>query len=133
MKGRKRHLAVDTFGDVLRVCALPADILDAPGAVPLFEKLKGQFELLVHFWADRAYRGWLVQWVKEHLNATLAIVAKPDGSPAFVHLPRRWIVERMFAWLGRFRRLSKDYEQLPAVSEFFVYVVAIRLLRLRAT
>jgi putative transposase len=134
VKGRKRHLVVDTLGDVLRVSVLPADILDAPGAVPVFEKLKGQFELLAHFWADRAYRGWLVKWVKDNLNATLAIVAKPDGSPAFVHLPRRWVVERTLAWLGRFRRLSKDYEQLPAVSEAFIYVASIRrFVRLLAT
>jgi putative transposase len=134
VNGRRRHVVVDTLGNLLRVSVQSGEVLDAPGALLVFEKLKPKFECLSHFWADRAYRGWLVKWVKDNLDATLDIVAKPDGSPTFILLPRRWVVERTLAWLGRFRRLSKDYEHLPTISETFIYVASIRrLVRLLAT
>ena len=120
---------VDTQGTVLRVSVHPADVTDCRGAPLVFQKLsRTHFDRLNYFWADRAYRGWLVRWVLLNLKATLHIVARPDGAPIWMKLPRRWVIERTFAWLGRYRRLSKDYEQLPVVSEAFVYIASIRRL-----
>src|SRR5438552_1770424 len=79
-------------------------------------------------WADGAYRGDLIEWVKDMLGWQLSIVEKAQGQRGFVALPRRWVVERTFAWLNRQRRLSKDYERLPQTSEAFVYVAMIRLM-----
>jgi putative transposase len=79
-------------------------------------------------WADGSYRGELVDWIKHTLGWTLEIVERPSGQVGFQVLPKRWIIERTFAWLNRQRRLSKDYERLPATSEAFVYVAMIRLM-----
>jgi len=134
VNGRKRHVLVDTLGNLWRVCVLTAKTSDVNGAIALFEHFKQPPERLKHLWADRSYRGNpLSDWLKDQLGVTLQIVAKPDNAPAFVLLPRRWVVERSLAWAGRFRRLSKDYEQLPAVSEAFFYLASIRrFLRLLA-
>ncbi len=101
MKGRKRQWVVDSLGMLLRVSVQPANLSDARAACFVFEKLKPTFECLTLFWADRAYRGWLVAWVRDHLQATRQMVAKPDGAPFFVQLPRRSVIERTLAWLGR--------------------------------
>jgi len=79
-------------------------------------------------WADGGYRGELIEWVKGMLGWTLCIVEKAEGQKGFVLLPRRWVVERTFAWLTRHRRLSRDYERLPQTSEAFIYVAMIRLM-----
>jgi putative transposase len=81
-----------------------------------------------HLWADGGYRGRFVTWVQEHAGWTVEVVRRPDDAVGFEVLPRRWVVERTFAWIGRCRRLSKDYEELTGVSEAFVYLAMIHLM-----
>jgi len=118
----------DTLGIVLRVRVHRANVADSRGAKRVLATLKPSFERLKYVWADRAYRGTLVEWAQRELLLTLHIVAKPDGAPAYVPLPRRWVIERTFAWLGRYRRLVKDYERRPSVSAAFIYIASIRRL-----
>ena len=134
--GRKRHLVVDTLGLVLLVLVTAAHVQDRDGArlvlQALFARIKhskySRWCRLKLIWADGSYRGELIAWVKSTLGWTLEIVDKLGGQVGFQVLPKRWIVERTFAWLNRQRRLSKDYERLPATSEAFVYVAMIRLM-----
>lgn len=134
--GRKRHLVVDTLGLVLLVLVTAGNVQDRDGAKlvlkALFERIKkskfSRWCRLKLIWADGGYRGELVDWVKRTLGWTLEIVEKLGGQVGFQVLPKRWIVERTFAWLNRQRRLSKDYERLPETSEAFVYVAMIRLM-----
>lgn len=134
MNGRKRHLLVDTLGLVLKAVVHPANISDREGARLVLGSLDGQFPRLQHVWLDAGYTGSLEDWITEHLGWTVKIVKRPrrwvwvpkDVEPpampeGFQVLPRRWVVERTFAWLGRFRRLSKDYEALTETSETFIY------------
>jgi len=79
-------------------------------------------------WADGGYAGALVEWVLVHLCCALVIVKRSDRTAGFKVLPRRWVVERTFAWLSCSRRLSKDYEFLPQVSEAFIYAAMVRLM-----
>jgi len=125
---RKRHIVVDTQGTLLRVAVHPANIRDREGAPLVLNKLRQGFERLRLLWADHGYQGWLVTWLMLTFGITLQIVTPPRNLHTFKLLPRRWVVERTFAWLGRFRRLSKDYEQLPALSEAFIYIASIRRL-----
>ena len=138
--GRKRHLIVDTLGLVMLVVVTSASVQDRDGGKMvlrgLFERIKKptryphwwRYCRLELIWADGAYRGDLIEWVKDMLGWQLSIVEKAQGQRGFVALPRRWVVERTFAWLNRQRRLSKDYERLPQTSEAFVYVAMIRLM-----
>ena len=134
--GRKRHLVVDTLGLVLLVWVTAAHVQDRDGArlvlQALFERIKhskySRWCRLKLIWADGGYRGELITWVKQTLGWTLEIVEKLGDQVGFQVLPKRWIVERTFAWLNRQRRLSKDYERLPATSEAFIYVAMIRLM-----
>jgi putative transposase len=129
--GRKRHLLVDTLGLVLLVVVHAANIQDPIGAKLVFEKAKGRFPRLQMVWADGIYRGQLVDWLFDTCGWLLEIVLVKDKTKGFQLLPRRWVIERTFAWLGRFRRLSKDYEQYPASSEAFIYLALIRLMLAR--
>ena len=113
INGRKRHIIVDTMGLLLAVVVHPADIQDRDGAKLVINKLMGRFRRLRLIWADGGYAGRLVDWVETLAGYVLEIVRRPRGSHQFEVLPRRWVVERTFAWLGRCRRLSKDYEALP--------------------
>jgi putative transposase len=136
--GRKRHILVDTTGLLLKAHVHAADISDRDGARLLLDGVGGEFPRLQHMWADMGYRGKVVEWIKERLNWTVEIVKQPrrwfrvpEGEevpfvPAFVVLPRRWVVERTFAWMGRYRRMSKDYEYLTTSSESFIYAAMIR-------
>jgi putative transposase len=98
----------------------------------LFERIKhstySRWCRLKLIWADGGYRGELIPWVKQTLGWTLEIVEKLGDQVGFQVVPKRWIVERTFAWLNRQRCLSKDYERLPATSEAFIYVAMIRLM-----
>ena len=105
-----------------------ADIQDRDGARDLLQKLSELMTSLTHLWADGGYAGFLVTWAKLAYNWTLEIVKRSDDVTGFVVLPRRWVVERTFTWLGHNRRLSKDYEKLPSSSETVVYLASIRLL-----
>ena len=103
---------VDTLGNLLEVLVHAAGIQDYQGAKELLLKLVQTVDSLKKLWADSIYKCCgLVDWVQETLRFVLEIVEREPGQQGFVVLPRRWVVERTFAWLGRYRRLSKDYER----------------------
>jgi putative transposase len=129
VKGRKRHLLVDTLGMVLCVVVHTAEIQDRDGARLLFEQIRLRFPRLILIWADGGYSGpKLGDWLKQTCHWLLSIVKRSDDVRGFQVLPKRWIVERTLGWLNRSRRLSKDYEQLPATEEAWVYSAMIRLM-----
>lgn len=104
-----------------------ADIQDRDGAKLLFGKAAALFPTIQLVWADGGYAGQLVEWIKNWCGWVLEIVKKPTTA-GFEVLPRRWVVERTFAWLGRSRRLSKDYEELTDNSEAMLQIAMIRLM-----
>lgn len=108
-----------------------AGIQDRDGAKLVFEQLKGEFARLQLIWADGGYRGKLIEWVKQFAGWTLEIVKRNDALKGFHVLPRRWVVERTFGWLGRYRRLSKDYEELTSSSESMILIAMIYLMSRR--
>lgn len=128
VKGRKRHLLVDTLGLVRAVVVTVASCSDPAGARVLLRRLGGAGKKLRVIWGDGAYRGPLVEWVLTHFWFRLQPVLRSDSQNGFIVLPRRWIVERTWAWLNQYRRLSKDYEVLPASSEAMSYIAMIRLM-----
>ena len=129
--GRKRHLLVDTLGLILVAVVHGGDIQDRDGARLVLERLGPRFGRLRLIWADGGYAGQLVEWVKTVYHRTLEIVKRSDDLTGFVVLPKRWIVERTFSWLYRYRRLSKDYEQLPENSEAMILIAMINLMSRR--
>jgi putative transposase len=131
--GRKRHILVDTLGLLLAVLVTVASVQDRDGGKKLLAQVKDRLPRLQLIWADGAYAGQLVDWVKAICQWVLQIVKRSDAIKGFQVLPHRWIVERTFAWLGRARRLSKDYERLSETSEAFVYVAMTRLMLKRLT
>src|SRR6266704_1684756 len=134
VRGRKRHIVVDTLGFLLAVLAHPADIQDRPGAVSLLPRLQGVVSRLAVLYADSGYAGPMVETACQALGGCqLITIAKDAAARGFHVLPKRWVVERTLAWLCRNRRLSKDYEHLPAVSEAFVKLAMIRLMTARLT
>jgi len=130
IKGRKRHIVVDTIGCVLIALAHAANIYDGRAAREVLTALFAVVDTVKKIWADGAYVGEaLAQWVKEQFDCVLEVVAKPKTTVGgFQVLPQRWIVERTFAWLGRSRRLSKDYERKPTSSAGHVYLASSRLM-----
>jgi putative transposase len=132
INGRKRHIVVDTLGNLLEVIVHAAGIQDYHGAKPLLQKLVETVTSLKKIWADGIYKnGGLVDWVRETLDIVLEIVERPPDQVGFQVLPRRRVVERTFAWLGRYRRLSKDYEKCTKSSEGVVYVASIHTMMRR--
>jgi putative transposase len=105
-----------------------ASLQDRDGAKLVFAKIKGQFTRLKLIWADGAYAGQLVEWVKNACGWLLEIVRRNPGAKGFQLLPRRWVVERTFGWFGRYRRLSKDYEFQTDSSENMVLIAMIQLM-----
>jgi putative transposase len=149
VNGRKRHLFVDTQGLVLKVKVHEANITEWNGGKLLLEPFKNKTLLprLQHIWLDRGYKDGFDEWVQTELGWSVEIVKHPPKArgvwapqdavidwskilppPGFRVLPRRWVVERTFAWLGTNRRLSKEYERLPRTSETFIYVAMSRLM-----
>jgi transposase len=128
IKGRKRHIIVDTLGLLLAIAVHPANIQDRDGAKLVLAKLVGQFSRLKLIWADGGYAGKLIEWTQEVGHWILEIVKRSDDVTGFQILPKRWIVERTFAWFGRYRRLSKDYETLTESSEAIIYLAMIHLM-----
>src|SRR3954453_16681714 len=133
VKGRKHHVAVDTLGLLLGVIVhaadiQDADIQDADSAWDLLKQVKHLYCWLKVVFADSIYDRIAVLIACFLLGLTLIIVRRIAGTTGFVVLPKRWIVERTLGWLGRCRRLSKDYEELPEVSEAMVTLAMIRLM-----
>jgi putative transposase len=122
---------VDVLGLVLIAVVHPADIQDRDGAMFVLKEAKSCFSRLRLIWADGGYAGRLLQWVWELRvvrKLRLEIVKRSDDVKGFKVLPHRWVVERTFGWLGRHRRMSKDYEGLPETSETLIYVAMICLM-----
>jgi putative transposase len=113
-------VVVDTLGLIWALVVLPADVQDRDGAKTLVGRLPDLPRLAV-LWADGAYQA-LVDWVQPRFGWVLTTILRPLGVKGYVHLPKRWIVERTFGWFGRYRRLSKDYEHNPASSEAWIYI-----------
>ncbi len=116
------------MGLVLAVVVHAAHIQDRDGAKLVLVELMGRFPRLEVIWADGGYRGKLVRWVASVTGWVLEIVTRNDDHNGFVVLPKRWIVERTFAWFGRYRRLSKDYEEQPATSDALIRLVMIQIM-----
>src|SRR5215213_7480387 len=154
VKGRKRHLLVDTEGFLLKAKVHSAKVMDYDGIKVLLDHAKGLFPRLAHLWLDGGYTGedkggdwvqktlgWkaeivsrprkpapeevLMKWAKEGVKVDWQKLMPPRG---FVVLPRRWVVERTFSWISQNRRMSKDYERLAATSEAFIYVAMTRVM-----
>lgn len=123
---------MDTLGLVWVAVVHSAGVQDRDGARLVLDRLREKvaeaLARLARIWADGGYGGELVDWVKEKLAVVLEIVKRSDDVAGFVVLPHRWVVERTFAWLGRYRRLSKDYELLPESSETMIYLAMINLM-----
>lgn len=120
----------------MRVKVHAADVQDRDGAKLVLQKLKDRYRRLKKIWGDGGYAGKLEQWVAsggagEQVN--LEIVKRSDTQKGFKLLPRRWVVERSFAWIGRWRRMSKDYEVLVQSSEALIYLAMIPMLLRRLT
>jgi putative transposase len=144
VKGRKRHVLVDTQGWVLKATVHTADVMDRDGVTLLLppKETKEQFPRLAHVWLDAGYNGKDKgqEWIEQNFGWTTQVVkppsprvivsahVEPAPRPAFTVLPRRWVVERTFAWLGQSRRLSKDYERLCKSSEALIYATMSRLM-----
>jgi putative transposase len=136
VKGRKRHILVDTLGLLIAVVVTAANVDDARAAQGVFARVRGRdFPRLQRVYADSKYHNYdLYTWLRVHHRPYhLEIRSRPVGVTRFKPLPVRWVVERTFAWLGRYRRLSKDYEHTPASSQAVVQLAAIHhmLRRLR--
>jgi putative transposase len=156
VEGRKRHLLVDTEGLVLEARVHSAKVPDADGIRLLLEPVKGRFARLSHLWVEAGYQGRGKRWAEEVFGVSVEVVRKPpkpvpeevaelwaqqwakEGKEVdwqrlmpprgFRVLPRRWVVERTFAWISHNRRMAKDYERLCATAEAFVYVAMTRLM-----
>ena len=161
VKGRKRHLLVDTEGFVLKAKVHSAKVMDAEGIKKLLRQAGEAFPRFSHLWLDAGYRGedkgkdwvekvlgwsvemvqrprgvasretlmaWAGQWLHEGVKIDWEKLLPPQG---FQALPRRWVVERTFSWIGQNRRMSKDYERLPESGEAFIYVAMTRLMARR--
>jgi putative transposase len=119
---------VDTLGLLLVVVVHAANIQESEGAKLVLWRARGLFPRLRLIWADQGYKAHFVTWAKAVTGWVVEIVTRPEGAKGFQVLPRRWVVERTFAWLGRSRRLSKDYEARPETHEAWVQVAMIHLM-----
>lgn len=126
INGRKRHILVDTEGNLLAVVSHSAAMQDRDGAEHLFGLYHQQFPELQKVWADGSYTGDIREFIKDSYDITLEVVEKQPDQKGFVLLPRRWVVERTFAWLGRCRGLSKEYERYEKYSESMMYLASLQ-------
>jgi putative transposase len=144
VKGRKRHLLVDTTGLVVKALVHAAHVPDGTGGRRLLQAIADRalaLPRLRHLWVDTAYQGSFKDWAEQTLGWTVEVVRKPrrwrwvapgqeppETARGFQVLPRRWVVERTLGWIGRWRRTSKDYEYLPTTSECVVYAIMTRVM-----
>jgi transposase len=132
IKGRKRHILVDTLGLPLSIYVTEADVHDTRGARCLLVGLKYFVPRLTKIWVDAAYRGQeLANWCKNEGGWELEGVERAPGTRGFSVVPRRWVVERTFSWISRNRRMSKDYERKVQTSETRIQAAMVRLLLAR--
>jgi putative transposase len=146
--GRKRHILVDTEGFLLAVAVHSAQVPDREGGRVVLASVGQRLPRLQHIWADQGYTGTLQRWAAQEYGWNVqvvyptwrqltryapALLPDVDYAKRFHVLPRRWVVERTFSWLGRQRRLSKDYERLPGTAEALIFLAGIRLLLARLT
>jgi putative transposase len=132
IKGRKRHIITDTLGFLIFVLVHGANIQDRDGAPDLLKAIRFRCPWLRHVFADGGYAGdKLKDAMRGHGRWTIEIVKRSDAARGFVVLPRRWVVERTFAWLNRCRRLAKDWEKSIASSTAFAHIASIRMLTRR--
>lgn len=140
--GRKRHALVDTEGNLMEIKVTGAEASDLAGGIKLLELLLGRFPRLQLLWGDSHYGGKLREWVKEHFGWDVQTVRRlgtafdtgtiepeakiKDSKGGFQVQPRRWVIERTFAWITRWRRLARDHEGLPESSEAFIKLSASR-------
>ena len=116
------------MGLILAVVVHAANIQDRDGAKLVLAWLRGRYRRLKLIWADGGYAGKLIEWTASFGNWVLEIVKRSDDVTGFVVLPKRWIVERTFGWIGRYRRMSKDYEMSLASSEAMILITMINLM-----
>jgi putative transposase len=129
VKGRKRHILVDTLGLLIAVVVTAANVQDYHGAKPVSGSVKDRCPRLQVVWADGIYeKRWLIDWVRTECGWELTIIKRSDQERGLKLLPKRWMVERTFAWLGRYHRLSKDYERLPGTSEAMIRMAMIHVM-----
>jgi len=132
VKGRKRHLVVDSQGLLLVAVVHSAGIQDPAGARLVLPHLHAcGFSSLDQIYADNIYKGSLVGWVKDQFGWTLDVITRDPAQKGFVVQKGRWVIERTFAWLGRYRRLSKDYEALAETSQALIYMAMTFLMTQR--
>lgn len=132
IKGRKRHIVTDTSGFLIFILVHAADIQDRDGAVDVLKAIRNRFPWLRHVFADGGYAGdKLRDALRGKGDWTLEIIKRSDKARGFEVLPRRWVVERTFAWLGRCRRLAKDWEQSIESSTAWATIASIRMLTRR--
>lgn len=132
IKGRKRHILTDTLGHLVALVVHGADIQDRDGAVAVLDSVRHRYPWLRHVFADGGYGGDKLRGRLAKIGSwTLQIVKRPDHAEGFEVLPRRWVVERTFAWLGRCRRLAKDVERTTESAEAWIFVANLRLMTRR--
>ena len=132
INGRKRHIVVDTIGLMVGLVVHAADIQDRDGAPAVLKAILKRWPWLRHIFADGGYAGPKLKAALQKIGTfVMEIVKRPNGARGFEILPRRWVVERTFAWLGRCRRLAKDWERSIASAEAWVFIAHIRLLTRR--
>ena len=130
VKGKKRHVLVDTLGLLLHALVSPANVQDRNGGRLLFADLGERFPLLAKLFADGAYQGpqFLQALAKLRPQIEIEIITRSDQAKGFTVLPKRWIVERTLAWLNRCRRLAKDFENRLRYALAFVHLASLRLM-----
>lgn len=131
VNGRKRHILTDTLGLLLAIIVHPARINDSQRVPHLLDRIQGRVPRLEVIFADQGYEATPTGLIWRVFGWLLQIVEREPGQKGFVVLKKRWVVERTFSWLGGYRRLSKDYEALPPVSEAMVLLASIRLMTRR--
>ncbi|MHC2797722.1 transposase [Mesorhizobium jarvisii] len=132
VKGRKRHIVVDTLGLLVGVVVHAADIQDRDGAPAVLKSILERWPWLRHVFADGGYAGPKLRGALQKIGKfTMEIVKRSDSAKGFEVLPRRWVVERTFAWLGRCRRLAKDFERSTESAQAWVFIANIRMLTRR--
>jgi transposase len=131
VNGRKRHIVVDTLGLLLVIIVTAANVQDRDGGKRLLGRLRFAMPSVAHIWADGGYAGRLADFARRTLRVTVDIVRKKPGQRTFEVLPRRWVVERTFAWITRCRRLAWDYERTVEHSEAMVLWAMIGLMTRR--